>query len=209
MQKVALKDQIYQSILNEIQYGKFSAEEIINEKDLTERFEVSKTPVREALVRLCSEGILESLPRYGYRLIPVTSNEIQEIIEYRKVVEIEALRLSYDFIDLSKIEELRKLDAIGQEAVESRNASMAWEKNEKFHWELANLCPNRYFRSTIKKALSVGNRYANQYFSNIWTDDKPLDRSHTKIVDALEERDLAKAQKILIYDIELMKAILF
>ena len=91
MQKVALKDQIYQNILNEIQYGKLSTNAIINEKDFTEKFAVSKTPVREALVRLCSEGILENLPRYGYRLIPVTQSEIQEIIEYRKIVEIEAL----------------------------------------------------------------------------------------------------------------------
>ena len=81
MQKVALKDQVYKSILKEILDGKFSMDSIINEKVLSEQFEVSKTPVREALVRLCSEGILENLPRYGYRLIPVTQNEIQEIIE--------------------------------------------------------------------------------------------------------------------------------
>ena len=209
MQKVALKDQIYQNILNEIQYGKLSTNAIINEKDFTEKFAVSKTPVREALVRLCSEGILENLPRYGYRLIPVTQNEIQEIIEYRKIVEIEALRLSYHFIGPVEIDQLRALDASGQEALESRNARLSWEINEKFHWELANLCPNRYFRSTIKNALSVGNRYANQYYSSIWTDEKPVDRSHTKIVDALEMGELEKAQEILIFDIELMKSILF
>lgn len=208
MQKVALKDQIYESILAEIQYGKYNTDTIINEKDLTEQFSVSKTPVREALVRLCSEGILENLPRYGYRLIPVTQNEIQEIIEYRKVVEVEALRLSYNFIGPGEIARFRELDVIEQDAVRSRDARLAWEKNEDFHWELVNLCPNRYFRSTIKNALSVGNRYANQYFSSIWSEEKPLDRSHTKIVDALEEGKLEKAQEILVYDIELMKTIL-
>lgn len=208
MQKVALKDQVYKSILKEILDGKFSMDSIINEKVLSEQFEVSKTPVREALVRLCSEGILENLPRYGYRLIPVTQNEIQEIIEYRKVMEIEALRLSFDYIGPADIQKLKQLDESAQEAVISRDVHLAWERNENFHWELGDLCPNRYFRSSIKSALTVGNRYANQYFSSIWREDKPLDRSHTKIIEALEKKDLAKAQEILTFDIELMKAIL-
>ncbi len=206
MQKVALKDQVYKSILQEILDGKFSMDSIINEKVLSEQFAVSKTPVREALVRLCSEGILENLPRYGYRLIPVTQNEIQEIIEYRKVMEVEALRLSFDYIGSSDIERLRQLDAVVQEAVISKeDAHLAWEKNESFHWELGELCPNRYFRTSIKNALTVGNRYANQYFSNIWKEEKPMDRSHSKIIEALERKDLAEAQRILIFDIELMK----
>lgn len=206
MQKVALKDQLYKSILQEILDGKFSMDSIINEKVLSEQFAVSKTPVREALVRLCSEGILENLPRYGYRLIPVTQNEIQEIIEYRKVLEVEALRLSFDFISRADIERLKQLEEIAIEAVVSKeDAHLAWEKNEAFHWELGDLCPNRYFRSSIKSALTVGNRYANQYFSSIWKEEKPVDRSHEKIIEALEEKDLARAQEILIFDIELMK----
>lgn len=208
MQKVTLTDQVYNSILREILDGKFSMNSIINEKVLSEQFAVSKTPVREALVRLCNEGILENLPRYGYRLIPVTQNEIQEIIEYRKVVEVEALKLSYEFIGPADLERLRQLDGLAQDAAVSRDAYMAWEKNERFHWELGEFCPNRYFRDSIKKALNVGNRYANQYFSSIWTEEKPLDRSHAKLLEALEQKKLDEALKILIFDIELMKSIL-
>ena len=62
MQKVALKDQIYQNILNEIQYGKLSTNAIINEKDFTEKFAVSKTPVREALVDYAVKGFLRIFP---------------------------------------------------------------------------------------------------------------------------------------------------
>lgn len=208
MQKVALKDQVYKSILKEILDGKFSVDSIINEKELSEQFAVSKTPVREALVRLCSEGILENLPRYGYRLIPVTQNEIQEIIEYRKFIEVEALGLSFALITPSEIEKLRELDELAREADLSRDdIHQAWEKNERFHWELGDLCPNRYFRNSIKSALTVGNRYANQYFSRIWKEDKQVDRSHRKIIEALEQKNLADAQERLIYDIELMKGI--
>lgn len=209
MQKVTLKDQIYEGILKEILEGKYSVDFIINEKELSERFAVSKTPVREALIRLCNEGILENLPRYGYRLVPVTRNEIQEIIEYRKVVEVEAIRLSYQFIGLEDIKELRELEVLSKEAVASReNARLAWERNENFHWKLSDLCPNRYFRDTIKNALNVCRRYANQYFSNVWMTEKAVDQSHSQIIKALEENNLEEAQRNLIVDIELMKSLL-
>lgn len=209
MQKVSLKDQIYERILKEILEGKYSVDYIINEKELSGQFAVSKTPVREALIRLCNEGILENLPRYGYRLVPVTRNEIQEIIEYRKVVEVEALRLSFPFISSEDIEELRELEILSREAMESReNTRLAWEKNENFHWKLSALCPNRYFRTTINNALNVCRRYANQYFSNVWMKETSVDQGHSHIIEALEQKNLEETQKNLIADIELMKSLL-
>ena len=65
---IKLKDQIYENILNEIIDGNYRQNDIITERELIEKYGVSKSPVREALVELCNEKILESRPRMGYQI---------------------------------------------------------------------------------------------------------------------------------------------
>ncbi|MCB6367310.1 GntR family transcriptional regulator, partial [Intestinibacillus massiliensis] len=55
-----LKDMIYSKVFSSIIKGEYSANDIISEKQLIEKYQVSKSPVREALGKLCSEGILKS-----------------------------------------------------------------------------------------------------------------------------------------------------
>lgn len=64
-----LKDFVYKSIESDILAGNLHSGDIINEKDLVEKYGVSKSPVRDALIALCADGILKSIPRYGYEII--------------------------------------------------------------------------------------------------------------------------------------------
>ncbi len=204
MQKGTLQDQVYDDILEGIMDGKFKMEDILNEKELSERYHVSKTPVREALLRLCNERILENLPRYGYRIVPVTQAEVNDIIEYRVLVEVEALRLGYQNITEKDIAELRRLDAISKEEMSKKESPyLAWRGNENFHWKLCEFCPNQYLKKSIKEALDICARYASQYFANVWTTNLPVDQSHEQILEALDRQDLEDAQRILAGDIEL------
>ena len=61
-----LKAQIYTKIFEDIIRGEYGPEDVLREKALVEKFHVSKSPVREALIELCKEGVLRSIPRYGY-----------------------------------------------------------------------------------------------------------------------------------------------
>lgn len=58
--KESLKTQIYNAILNSIFSGEFKPGQILNEKELVEKFGCSKAPVREALIALCSDNVLRS-----------------------------------------------------------------------------------------------------------------------------------------------------
>ena len=65
----SLKFKIYDQIIDGIVSGEYKGGQILNEQELVKRYNVSKSPVREALTILSSEGILTSIPRYGYQVI--------------------------------------------------------------------------------------------------------------------------------------------
>ena len=67
-QQESLKNMVYQAILNGIFTDEYKPNQIINEQELVQKFGCSKTPIREALVTLCNEGILHSFPRFGYQI---------------------------------------------------------------------------------------------------------------------------------------------
>ena len=85
--KGTLKDQVYQNIYDDIIAGYYSEEDIITEGSLIEKYQVSKSPVREALIQLCSENVLRSLPRLGYQVVTISHKDVLDIMEYRLLVE--------------------------------------------------------------------------------------------------------------------------
>ena len=78
-QQESLKNMVYQAILNGIFTDEYKPNQIINEQELVQKFGCSKTPIREALVTLCNEGILHSFPRFGYQVVSVSREEAQNI----------------------------------------------------------------------------------------------------------------------------------
>ena len=80
-QQESLKNMVYQAILNGIFTDEYKPNQIINEQELVQKFGCSKTPIREALVTLCNEGILRSFPRFGYQVVSVSREEAQNILE--------------------------------------------------------------------------------------------------------------------------------
>ena len=63
---------------------------------------MSKSPVREALIELCKDNVLKSIPRVGYQVVPVTLKEILDLLEFRIDVETGNLRRLCQRITLSR-----------------------------------------------------------------------------------------------------------
>ena len=104
----SLADQIHDRILEMIIRNPANEEQVLNEKRLVEAFNVSKAPVREALVRLCSEGVVHSVPRFGY-VVDRISDEDEHIARMIRVqLETEALRSSFPRLGKQQLDLLRK-----------------------------------------------------------------------------------------------------
>ena len=76
----SIKDQIYNKIFAGIMNNEFSFDEFLTEKSLMEKYQVSRAPVREALMQLRSDRIIASTPRHGYRIRKPAQEELRDII---------------------------------------------------------------------------------------------------------------------------------
>ena len=83
--------------------------DILTENQMIEKFGVSKSPVREALVELCKDGVLINIPRMGYQVRAVTLKEIMDILEFRVDVEVGGLRKSFPVLTRENINMLRMI----------------------------------------------------------------------------------------------------
>ena len=92
MQKETLKERVYRGIYEAVTNGEYRPNDILTENQMIEKFGVSKSPVREALVELCKDGVLINIPRMGYQVRAVTLKEIMDILEFR--VDVESRRPS-------------------------------------------------------------------------------------------------------------------
>jgi DNA-binding GntR family transcriptional regulator len=104
-----------------------------SERELGERFELSRTPVREALLRLRDEGLIEALPRRGVRVLPLSTDEMRAIHEVNRALELEAALTAATRADLADIE-AAVIDMERATEVEDRKAWV--EADKRFHMHL-------------------------------------------------------------------------
>jgi DNA-binding GntR family transcriptional regulator len=107
---------IVQSLLADVFQGRLRAGTHLITRELAERFGVSHTPIREALITLAGIGIVDLLPNRGAVVRKVSSHEVREVCQVRRALECEAVRSACGRIDLAALHalatELRRLRAV-------------------------------------------------------------------------------------------------
>lgn len=200
--KESLTDQVHDKILEMIIKNPSEEEQILNEKRLTELFGVSKAPVREALIKLCSEGVLISVPRFGYMVIQVKEKDSRDIKQMRVMLEKEALRASFPRLDGEKLEAIHSQiqRAAKKQAVD---VWQVWEDNEEFHMLLASYSENKVLLRFLKECMGMEKRV---YAQKVWREknsmaDSVEESSHGDIYRKLCEGDLEGTLFLLEQDI--------
>ena len=131
-------DEVYEQLKREIAEFRLVPGDRVTENDLSERLGVSRTPVREALLRLQQEGFVEVLFRSGWRVLPFDFEKFEQLYDLRLVLESAAIqRLCSDDVHVDR-ELLARIAAIwlvpaAQRSTDARQVS-AWD--EAFHCDL-------------------------------------------------------------------------
>lgn len=163
---------------------------------LAAQFGLSRSPVRDALARLISEGLVTILPN---RTLLVTPFEIEEFPNYisaldliqRAVTRLAALHRTDE--DLVRI---RAADAAYLDAVSAGDFQAMSETNKALHMAIAEAGKNPYFISYYEKLLGEGQRLLHLHFDYIVsTASAPIGRDHDEIVDAIQARNADDAEK--------------
>ena len=84
--------QIYERLLDDIVSLRLTPGEVISVKDLAPRFGTSRSPVREAIIRLANEGLIEIFPQSGTRITPIRMSVVREVYFVRRAIEVALVR---------------------------------------------------------------------------------------------------------------------
>lgn len=140
-----MRTSVYERIRGEILSCALRPGTLLQERELAERYSVSKSPVRDALLRLEEQCLVEVLPRKGYRVRPVSIADAREMYEMRQLLERACILRLIDTASDSVIEGLRRLTRGPKDATLAQ-----WiDYNRRFHLGMAEKCGNaRLARAT-------------------------------------------------------------
>ena len=143
----AAHDQLRRMILS----GSFHAGQALRQEDLAQRLGVSRVPIREALNRLATEGLVELKPRRGFYVVALDGADIEDIFDMRALLEKRAGALATEFRSMADADALDevvlKLDEAVERQVEfSRYAAL----NLRFHERLFQSCGRKHLQLQIR-----------------------------------------------------------
>jgi DNA-binding GntR family transcriptional regulator len=138
----SLKEQVYEYLRIQMEKGKIRPGSTINMDETSRKLGVSKTPLRDALFQLETEGFISVLPRRGVVVNPLTMEDIKEYYEIIGALESTALLSAFDKLKKEDIERLRATNREMEEAIRNDNFNLYYRKNLKFHNTFLDLCQN-------------------------------------------------------------------
>ena len=180
----------YQRLLDEIRIGTLLPGDRLREIELSERLGVSRTPVREAIRQLETDGLVTHVPRQGATVRSLDYAEVMELYEMRAVLEGTAARLA---ARAASDVELDELDLLNSQLAEAGTGPDATEINRIFHATLLDVAKNRFLSKSIvslQKALLILGP------SQLLDSDRAeaAVAEHRSIMAALKARDGAAAE---------------
>jgi DNA-binding GntR family transcriptional regulator len=133
LQTRSLREQIYDFLRAEMARGGLQAGAFLDLNDLAARLGVSRTPLREALLHLESQGFVTVLPRRGFRLNALTLDDVRHFYQIIGALEAAALRSVGASLRPPDYARMRELDAAMAETVAARDFDRYYDANLAFH----------------------------------------------------------------------------
>ncbi|MGB9857747.1 MAG: GntR family transcriptional regulator [Dictyoglomaceae bacterium] len=188
-----ISTKVYERIREAIISGQFRPGTKLTVDILSEELKVSRTPVKEALVRLEREGLVESIPRRGMFVTKIDIEDAIEIYELREVLEGFAVRKFCENLDLDVLNELKELLKEGERYVIQGKLEKYSDIDEKFHKTIWDKSKNRRLFKFLENIRSQIRLLMTSSVNIPGRAEESL-KEHKNIIKALEERnpDLAE-----------------
>ncbi len=191
-----LRDHIFEELQQAIYSGKLKSGERLTEKKIAEELGVSRTPVREALYRLASSGLIKIIPHRGFIISRWSAKEIKDVMEIRIALEMLALRLTIQRISPKEIDELKTLLIEMKEAVKKEDITRASQLNTLFHDKIIIASKNKELSQVIEP---IKNKIYHFRIISISSPNrlKKSFEEHKKILGAIINKDSELAQELI------------
>lgn len=194
--RLSLAERAYRSLKSRILDNELPPGTIMLEQEVAALLGMSRTPAREAMLRLAEEGLVEVRPRHGMRVLPISADDMREIYAVLAALEPEAAGwVARDGLSQARLEELRK-SVTDMDAALAHDDLVEWAAaDERFHRILVESCENARLKALIFQFWDQAHRVR---IATLRLRPRPVDsnRSHLELVDAIKRRDPERAYAI-------------
>ncbi len=185
----------YELLLSGIRTGELRAGQRLREVDLAERLDVSRTPIREAIRRLASDGLVTVAPSGGVQVFELDRQQVSEIYALRATLEGAGARLAARHVSTNEVRAMKELlDRFDPKSSEMTPLEVA-KINSLFHKAIHDAAQNRYLAKALMQlsdflALLPGTTFQSK------TRRVEAWREHRAILRAIELGNPDKAEKL-------------
>jgi DNA-binding GntR family transcriptional regulator len=186
LQTRSLREQVYEYLRDEMNRGDLQPGAFLDLNAIAERLGISRTPLREALLQLETQGFVTVLPRRGFRLNPLTLDDIRHYYEIIGALEAATLRDHGAALTAKDVARMRKLNVGMAEAVANNDFDKYYELNLAFHEVYLVLSDNKSLLTlvrSLKQRLYDWPRRAG--FVKSW-EEHSIAAEHAQFLDLLE-----------------------
>jgi DNA-binding GntR family transcriptional regulator len=189
-----IRDRVVDALRDAIIAGRLKPGERIRERELVSLLGVSRSPLREAIRILETEGLITSLAYRGARVSELSASDLRDMLDVRIMLETFAARLAIERLDDAVLqameEQVRRARAAGAQVDLQSNFDLGLE----FHDLLVAACGNRKVAQLHENLKRHQRRYQHFAFTRVGRDIRALDE-HADIVGALRRRDPAAVEQ--------------
>ncbi|MFO7867556.1 MAG: GntR family transcriptional regulator [Candidatus Aminicenantes bacterium] len=188
----SLKDQVYEYLRHQMRIGELKPGSVIDMNATSEKLGVSKTPLRDALIRLEMEGFVRILPRRGVVVNVLTVRDIKEFYQILGALENISIIKAAPKMNKRVIEKMKRMNEVMINAIAKDNFDSYYEKNVRFHDVYMDLAGN----ATLKNLAHVLKRRLYDFprrkgYIKEW-EEASLEE-HKEFLSLLEREDFEKA----------------
>ena len=201
IKKISYKDQVYEHLKHAIIMGDMEVGEIYSEQMIADMLNISRTPVREAIMQLKFENLIDIFSGRGFSVRPISFSDVQQIIQARTAIESTGLTVLVENADsdealevLSQMEECVKLDM--KESLDAGHNYDFMQADMEFHMLSVMFTGNEFFIHIMRMMKA---RLEQAIVSSLKKINRPLVaiREHEEILNGLLNRDADAAVQAL------------
>lgn len=191
-----IRDHVYNTLKNNIMELKLEPGRLISEKEVIEMLQVSKTPIREALVLLAQEDLIETVPQKGTYISLIDLGLVEEARFVRETMEREIVRRACQDLKTEQIMQLQHLHSLQELCVEEKNYERFFELDEEFHRTIIVGCGKTHTWSMLEQMNVHYNRVRILRLADD-EDWRLILEQHQGIIQAIRDKDPDRAEKIM------------
>jgi DNA-binding GntR family transcriptional regulator len=195
---VAAGDRAYEDVKARILSSELAGGDLISEGEVADRLNISRTPVREAFLRLQSEGLMKLYPKRGAMITPIARSEARDVVDARGVLETHAVRQVTASPERTErlVAELRENLQLQKDRIADQNLGGYALADAEFHTAIIRAGDNAliaHFYATLY------DRQVRMARSSVSTDPLAGDvvGAHAALLDAIEARDADRFEALL------------